>query len=127
MKPQIILFAVLFTSVLSFTACITETSDPVDKNVLLGKWTIEEAFRNGRSSEMLRGAFFDIKDDGTMTSNFNMTGEEKGYTYKLEEGELVREDGMTLKMDAGDEHITFKTTLNGVLFKLVMRQGEPEE
>lgn len=60
---------------LVFAACQRDSKDTNYEELILGRWEIKEAIRNGRPTETLTGAFMEFFPKGRMISN--VTGARK--------------------------------------------------
>lgn len=74
--------------IVSILAC--KRSESIDQDGLYGKWDIVKAERNGKETHYLRGGYFVIGQDGTMS--INITGEEEKGRYILEDQHLQMND-----------------------------------
>ena len=66
------------------------TSDATDNSVLIGKWNVYTATRNGRTTETLKDAYFHFVNDTLLLSN--ILREEKAFTYSFT-GDKIKVNG----------------------------------
>jgi hypothetical protein len=79
MKPFML---ILFASLTSVMMLNCKQRDPVEQAALYGKWDIAKAERNGKETPYLRGGYFIINPDGTIT--INITGEDERGKFILD-------------------------------------------
>jgi hypothetical protein len=93
---QLSIFTALFFAVLAFTSCNTEPSNNAE--LILGKWELQGATRNGNETGSLEGLFFDFSEGGTLSTNLPVSPGESPYEVK----------GSTITQSAGDQAIEYK-------------------
>ena len=105
---------------ISFNACKNEPK--IEQEDLLGRWELQEGFRNEQKSEDLAGLFFEFFGDGKMLTN--MSGVTAEAQYELKKQTLLQRGG---DMDADyqittldDSSLVLMTTLREVNFRFVL-------
>lgn len=105
---------------ISFNACKNEPK--IEQEDLLGRWELQEGFRNEQKSEDLAGLFFEFFGDGKMLTN--MSGITAEAQYELKKQTLLQRGG---DMDAdyqitilNDSSLVLMTTLRDVNFRFVL-------
>lgn len=79
------LLSILFIYAIVFTGC---GKDAVDEGPQLeGRWEVEEARRNGRLTESLRGLYFDFGQEGSFTTN--ISGMDENGRYEVSENSIA--------------------------------------
>ncbi|MBK7408825.1 MAG: hypothetical protein IPJ40_12660 [Saprospirales bacterium] len=68
--------------VMVFAACQNDSKDTNYEELILGRWEIKEAQRNGRPTETLTGAFMEFLPKGRMISNVGGAPEESDYSVE---------------------------------------------
>ncbi len=71
------------------SAC-QDTEETIRQEYLLGRWELQQAYRNGQVTESLQELYFDFYQDGKMSTN--ILGAPETATYELEENELRQRD-----------------------------------
>lgn len=86
-----LLFLVLIVS-----SCIDD--DAIQESDLLGHWTIETGYRDGKATESLGGLFFEFKEGDKLLTNMNLTGDEEMCDFELD-GEIITQRNGSLNVD----------------------------
>jgi len=84
--------------------------DNASADQLYGRWDISKAERNGKETSYLRGGYFIIDQDGTMT--INITGSDEKGSYSMDKNKLkigdknfeireIKNDSMIMKYVPG--------------------------
>ena len=93
----------------------------VNKAKISGKWEIVKAFRNGRLTDALDGAFFDFQPEGKLI--YNLTGEVQEDYYKVENNSIIQSgtadlvyivkefEGQTMVLELNMQGFEFQFTL----------------
>ena len=99
------------------------------EDVLLGRWEIQQAYRNGRSTESLDELYFEFFQDGKMSTN--LLGGPETTNYEVSEHELYQRDG---QMDVDyniieltDSILVLSTSLRDYNFRFLLRRSIQEE
>ena len=118
--------------ILGLAFVLASCGDPAgqdDQSLLLGKWVINQALRNGQPTESLDELYFEFYDDGQM--NTNLTGEAQTGVYQLEEGVVMqRESGMDADYrieEISDSVLVLSTILRDHSFRFRLRRKLQEE
>lgn len=131
----------LFFMILSgffFFACKTEKEKPKEeklstgidyKPLILGNWMLEKAYRDGEVVDALVNTAFQFRDDGTVSSNFNMNGEDQNNIYTLKD-DVITQKGKSsftyLIKSATDSTLILHTRYRGYDFQLELKHWEPD-
>ena len=115
--------------VLLWTGCTTETAEDKDKALLLGRWDIQEAIRNGKITEALDGIYFEFLPESKMISNFNLSVEDRQSPYTLKEKILTEQSAVdanrTFAIEQIDEqNLILSTEYQGMQFKLHLNKSK---
>jgi len=86
----------LFLLILPFSCADSETAK--NEEMILGRWELKQAVRNGKMTDALKGIFFDFKEEGKMVSNFNFNAEEQALDYTINKKVLAQK---------GTENLTY--------------------
>lgn len=74
---------------IALAAC-QDTQETSRQEYLLGRWELQQAFRNGQVTESLQELYFEFFQDGKMSTN--ILGASETATYELQENELRQRD-----------------------------------
>ncbi len=124
MKNSHILLMVLAS--ITFFACKNDNSNT--KELIVGRWEVLEASRNGRPTESLADLYFDFSQDGKLMTNVAGIPEEGTYEVK---GDKVLQRNTRLEADYIVEEITadnlvLTTELRGYAFRFAMKKDSAE-
>ena len=124
MKNSSILVLVLFITIIS--ACKPDKNNAPE--LLLGRWEVIEASRNGRPTESLADLYFEFTHDGKLMTN--VTGIPEEGTYEVR-GDQVLQRNTQLDADYNIEEITedklvLATELRGYAFLVAMNKSDDE-
>ncbi len=130
MKELLSLLFIIILSTLSWTACAP--AEEADQAVLLlGQWNIEEAYRNGRLTESLRGLYFVFTAEGSFRTNLN--GEPEEGRYELSD-KTIHTSEVQLPLDyqiveLGDSNLILQSSFQiyqfYFKFKRVAKENSP--
>ncbi len=81
----------LATLVVSASSCTKEPD--ARAQMLLGRWVIQEGFRNGQATESLSELFFEFGRDGRMSTNLPLPDLSAKATYALDKDKIVQRQG----------------------------------
>ena len=122
----LIKLTLLATLVLAF-ACQSEPTTNGD--LLVGRWQIQEATRNGKPTESLDELYFEFYSDGKMRTN--LSGSPEMATYQLEQNRILqRESRMEIDYEVeelSDSILTLKTSLRGFTFRFALDREVQEK
>ena len=104
LRRSFILSFTLFALVLTWFSC-TEDNDPASPS-LNGRWQIEEALRNGRTTESLVDLYLVFGEDGGFETN--LSGQPERGSYVFEE-ELITTSDVSIAMDYQVTELTDST------------------
>lgn len=97
--------------------------------LILGRWDIQEANRNGRPTESLAELYYEFYEDGSMRTN--LTGASEQCKFELDNNSLYQRES---KMDADylieeltDSTLVISTELRGSAFRFLLSKSIQEE
>lgn len=126
-KSRYILFCMLLLLIGGFSNCGegTEEEKVNLQDTIQGDWVLNKAFRDKRETVALEQTFFKIKEDGVLTTNFNMEMKTGNHDYTLDKN-IIRQKGeenITYHIyEASDTTLTLQTRYQGFEFKLVLEK-----
>lgn len=122
------IFAFLLVSIGLLTGCREEQSDKTEE-LILGRWEIQQAYRNGKTTESLEELYFEFYQDGKMKTN--LLGASETASYDLEDGALLqRESRMDINyniQELNDSILVMTTQLRDYDFRFRLRRSIQEE
>ncbi len=107
---------ILFSIAFFFTAC--ETNDDERNKIIVGKWFIESAERDGTKIRSLEGTIFEFTPDGKMTTNVPNLGEGN---YHFSNNQLIQKGANTQNYTIEDlttEKLVLKMQIKDMDFKM---------
>lgn len=115
---------------ISIIGCQTDSKkNASNAELILGRWDIQEANRNGRITESLAELYFEFYEDGSMRTN--LTGASEQCKFELDNNNLYQRES---KMDAdyvieelSDSSLVVSTELRGASFKFLLSKSILEE
>lgn len=117
----------LFSMLFSLTACGSESAaDPTGQNQLIGKWELQEAYRNGSPAASLEDLFFEFEETGQMSTN--ILGATAQSDYHFDGQKIVQaagESGMEVAYEVEgitDTSLVLRTSLRRYDFKFDLRK-----
>ena len=112
----------LFVIPWSFYSCKKEI-DPTPQ-LVLGRWEIKEAYRNGRPTESLDDLFFEFKAEEKMATNLPVTEVPMEARYEVKKGKIEQAQGeITLVYQIEsltDSSMALITNFKGFDFRFVL-------
>ncbi|MEZ4952980.1 MAG: hypothetical protein R2825_05340 [Saprospiraceae bacterium] len=101
-----------------------------EKQYLIGRWELNEAWRGNKKTETLTGIFYEFDTKGKMHTNFTMDMTEGEFPYDFD-GRTIFQKGPTDRTYAIDsltnETLIFSTNFNDYQFKLALGKKMPIE
>ena len=98
---------------------------------LIGHWDLQQALRNGKPAASLEDIFFEFYENGSVRTNFNLSGETETGSFTLsKENMLKQEGGLNLEYiieELNDSILILSTELQDVAFKLLLNRKNLEE
>lgn len=126
LPPALLLFVVLLGS-----SCGPEPEN--QQELLIGRWELNRATRNGNPTESLSDLFFVFQSDGTMTTNLPVPGMDENARYKLNGNTLYQfsdnlpdEVSYTIE-DIGDSTLVLSTELRNFRFNFFLAKQASTE
>ena len=111
-----------FNLLFVFFACEEDQKEPsYEKQALLGKWELTEAWRNNRKTETLVGTFYEFEETGKMRTNFPLDMVHGEYEFEFDGREIIQKGKLETiyKIDTlTNSTLIFSTTFNKSSFKL---------
>lgn len=117
----------LFFSILFLLGCEGDSLD--NKDLLIGRWDIREAKRNGQATESLDQLYFEFFQDGNMKTN--ILGADEDATYELKE-KTIRQRDSQMPIDytvetISDTSLIMSATINRFNFRFQLGKTVEEE
>ena len=99
------------------------------EELLLGRWEIQEATRNGRPTESLEELYFEFFQDGQMSTN--LFGAPESSQYQID-GDLIQQRESRMETDytiqeITDSTLTLATRMRDFDFQFRLRRSIQEE
>ena len=102
--------------------------DPVEQAALYGKWDISRAERNGKETPYLRGGYFIINQDGSIT--VNITGEDEHGKFVLDKDRIRMNDNKEFEirtLTADSLTVTYSAgTQSDFIFYMNRHEGDAQ-
>lgn len=106
-----------------------QEQDQNQEELILGRWEIQQAFRNGQPTESLDELYFEFFKDGKMRTN--LMGTPETATYELDDSRLYqRESQMDIDYNIenlSDSTMVMTTQLRDYDFRFQLRRSVEEE
>jgi hypothetical protein len=107
---------------LALEACQSDSKDTNYQELILGRWEIVEALRNGRPTETLTGAYMEFYDGGRMVSNIAGAPEESPFSVN---GTTLSSKSERMAVDydiqyLGDSSMVLKATIRDIPFQFTL-------
>lgn len=125
------LLTALSLSLVFLTACGPDTEiDEETQNQLVGRWELQEAYRNGAPAESLEDLFFEFTEEGEMRTN--ILGATTQINYLFAGDKIVQtggDNGMEVAYTVAsvtDTSLVLTTSLRRYNFKFDLRRSTPE-
>ena len=120
-------FSILFSIALLASCQSRQEND--NQDIILGKWEIRQAYRNGRLTESLDELYFEFFQDGKM--NTNILGMPESSIYAIKGNQLQQREGQ-LDIDytieeLSDSLLVLSTELRGYNFRLSLKRTIRED
>lgn len=129
MKLQSLLQTVLFLSAaLLASSCGSEPGN--QQELLLGRWELTEATRNGSPTESLSDLYFVFNADGSMNTNLPLPGMTEETSYKLDGRNIYQysedlPDDLSYYIDEiGDSTLILSTEIRNARFSFVLAKQQ---
>lgn len=114
----------------SLVSCKNENQKTADNaELIIGRWDIQDAKRNGRTTESLAELYFEFFEDGSMRTN--LTGASEKCKFEIDNDKLYQRES---KMDADylieeltDSSLVISTELRGSSFQFLLNKSILEE
>ena len=114
---------------LGFISCEEEPKEPTfDKDLLIGRWELQDAWRRGKKTETLTGTFYEFKKEGTMVTNLTPSMNILEYEYTFDGKTLMQKGDTEITFDIenlNDSLFTFSMVIQNFPFKLIMNRYHP--
>ncbi len=103
----------------------------VNDNLIVGRWELDEAMRDGQRTTLLEGIYFEFYEDGSLKTNFNLSGAETTSKYELS-GNFIQQSESDLNLDyliseINDTALVLNTELRGAKFEILLKKITQEE
>jgi len=119
----------LLTIGLATLLACQDTQETDRQEHLLGRWELQQAFRNGQVTESLQELYFEFYQDGEMSTN--ILGASETAAYELDDNNLQQRDSQ-LDIDyrieeLSDSLLVLTTNLRNYDFRFRLRKSIQEE
>jgi len=108
-----------------FFSCKKEI-DPTPQ-LVLGRWEIKEAYRNGKATESLADLFFEFKEGGKMATNLPVTEVPMEATYEVKKGKIEQTQGeinLAYQIETlNDTAMVLQTQFQGFDFRFILNKS----
>lgn len=109
----------------SLFSCVEDKEIVIDD--LYGLWIVYDAKRNGNPAETVKGAQFDIRKSGEMTTD--ITGEEVVGDFSFEDGKIMHDTESALEysvIDVNNDTMQLQFDIKGLKFQLDLARQQTE-
>ena len=106
--------------ILSLAACKKETK--ITKELMLGKWMVTEAYRDGKKTKMMSGAYFYF-DDNIISTNY--MGSDNQFYYYLDKNNIFEQTHNELLFQTlldNEGNVIFQTKIQNIPFTLKLKK-----
>lgn len=114
--------------ILCLSACKDEPGHAaVDQELLNGRWEIDEAWRNGKQTGTLAGAYYEFQN-GTMRTNLTPTLIEDEFPYDLSKNEIRQKSEPPVVytiQSLSDSMLVMTLSINTFPFRLQLKKAGP--
>lgn len=129
-KTNLLLCLILFT----FNSCTMEpkalpispqSTQPLE--MLAGTWEVSDAERNGKNTSALEGIYFTFTTDEKLTTNFNLSVEDRTFSYRMDGDTLIAlsdPEQPYLIESLAEKRMVLRTKMEGYLFNLSLKTKE---
>lgn len=117
---------VFLTLIAIITACNNDSKSEVDTNLLLGKWEVKQATRDGKETSTLDQLYFTFSEDGSMETN--MPTLDRVSTYELS-GSAIQQNGNGVENNytiesLSDAELILITTIRNTEFRMILNKSD---
>ncbi len=95
--------------------------------MLMGHWEVSDAERNGKNTASLEGIYFTFTEDEKLTTNFNLSVEERSFAYRMQGDSIIAlsDPEQPYLIEALEEkRMILRTKMEGYLFRLKLTPKE---
>ena len=122
---KLLITSTLLLSLFSLGIYSCANEPKIEQTDLLGRWEIEEAYRNEQNAEDMQGLFFEFFGDGKMLTNMSSSTSEA--QFELKKQTILQRGG---EMDAdyeiaslSDTSMVLVTVLRDYNFRFVLKKS----
>jgi len=126
-QNQLTIFLLLSIAITTIVSC---TSEPDNQGeLIIGKWELQSATRNGKETGNLEGLYYEFQEEGRLLTNLPTTNGESTYDV---EGSTIKQlnNGQTIEYtieEVGDSNLTLSTQLKNTPFQFVLKRADSTE
>jgi len=133
LKKIILLFCLIGVVIGSCTSDSKPPSIPISPpttlplEMLTGSWEVSDAERNGKNTTALEGIYFTFTSDEKLSSNFNLSLEERTFPYQISGDTLVtlsKPKQSYLIQSLSKDRMILHTKMENYFFKLTLKIKE---
>lgn len=115
---------VIFILTLSALIIACNGTAMINEEHLLGKWSLYEAERDGKSTLSLQGVFFDFSDEEVET-NFPIQGLGETYRFESNKIHIEGEDDLTFNVNSlNEDSLVVDLSYLNSTFKLKLQKAQ---
>lgn len=119
--------SLLLLGTITIFACQTQNTAETAQ-MLVGRWELVQALRNGSPTESLAELYFEFTADGKLKTN--LTGVPEEGTYELKDEQLLQRntqiDADYTIEEIADSNLTLTTNLRGYAFRFDLKKSTTE-
>jgi len=89
--------------------------------LLEGTWEVSDAERNGKKTAALEGIYFTFTNDEKLTTNFNLSIEERSFSYRMQGDTIItisKPEQTYLIESLAENGLVLRTQMERFLFRL---------
>lgn len=128
MRPFLFFFLSIFL-LNCFSSCKNESNQAdFDKNLLVGRWELDKAWRNGKQTETLTGAYYEFGNDGKMLTNLTPNLMDDNFSYEFSGSEIKQQSDPEVILSVenlNDSLLVMSMTINKFPFRLQLKKAMP--
>lgn len=126
-KNQLTIFLLLSLAISTLVSC---NSEPTNQDeLIIGRWELQSAIRNGKETGNLEGLYYDFSEEGALLTNLPTASGESA--YEVEGSQVLQSiNGQTIQYtieEIGDSSLTLSTLLRDTPFQFIFKRANSSE
>jgi hypothetical protein len=119
--------ALLLVSIMALGYCKSEPT--FEKELLWGRWELQQGFRDGNPTESLDGLFFEFLEDGQMKTNLPVASGESRYEIQNSQIRQIGspEEIIYTVQELSDSKLSMSTEMRKVKFSFILQKNTVEQ